>query len=132
MTTPILFGLFLLVGVLVSAGPAWATRQNSTVADAELNVSGELRTDQPVTVLFDLKGYKLPNGSYSSINVRFATKPEGPEPMIRTGYPKTTLIFSTPGIYRTTFILNEVSKPSCGGVDAKRLMEKTIEFNITE
>ena len=97
-----------------------------------MNVSGELRTGQPVTVLFDLKGYEIPNGSYTSINVRFAAKPEGPKPEVKTGYPRTTLFFPTPGTYRITFILNEVSKPSCGGVNAKTLMEKTIELHIAE
>ena len=126
------FGLLLFVGVILFAGSVWATGQSGAVADAELNVSGELRTGQPVSILFDLKGYKIPNGSYTSINVRFAAMPEGPEPKVKTDYPRTTLFFRTPGTYRITFILNEVSKPSCGGVDAKMLMEKTIELHIAE
>ncbi len=127
-----LFGLLLFVGVILFAGSAWATWHSGPVADAELNVDGELRTGQPVSVLFDLKGYTIPNGSYTSINVRFAAMPEGPEPKVQTGYPRTILVFRTPGTYRITFILNEVSKPSCGGVDAKLLMEKTIELQIAE
>ena len=126
------FGLLLFVGAILFAGPVVAAKQSGAVADAELKVIGELRTGQPVTVLFDLKGYEIPKGSYSSINVRFLAEPEGPEPKVKTGYPRTTLFFLIPGIYRITFILNEVSKPSCGGVNAKTLLENTIELQIAE
>lgn len=105
---------------------------DQAVPGAELHINGDLRAGQPVTVRFDLKGYALPGGSYSSINVRFLTKPDGAEPKVRAGYPETSLVFDIAGTYQVTFILNEVSKPSCGGVNAKTLLEKTVELSISQ
>lgn len=128
----ITLGLLLFVGVTLFSGVASATKQEGALTDAEMSVSGEMRTGQLVTVFFDLKGYQIPNGSYPSINVRFKEKPEGNEAQVKAGYPRTTLVFPTSGTYKITIILNEISKPSCGGVDAKVLLEKTIEIQIAE
>lgn len=122
--------LALMVSGVLLAPASFAGDQ--AVRDAELHIKGDLQTGQPVTALFDLKGYALPGGSYSSINVRFLDKPDGAAPKVRTGYPETTLVFDVPGTYRIIFILNEVSKPSCGGVNAKTLLEKTVELSIGE
>lgn len=86
----------------------------------------------PVKAIYDLKGYAIPNGSYASINVRFDQKPDGANPLVKAGYPETILTFHTPGNYRITFILNEVSKPSCGGVNAIALLEETVDLFISE
>lgn len=127
-----MIGFFLLVWAVLSAVPSVAAEQTGAVPGADVSIPGELRANQPVTAVFDLKGYVVPDGSYASINVRFVQKPDGIEPKVKTGYPETRLLFNAPGYYRVTFILNEVSKPSCGGVNAKLLLEKTIELQITE
>ncbi|QGY40464.1 hypothetical protein GM415_10110 [Pseudodesulfovibrio cashew] len=126
-----MLGFLLLLCSISFSVPALAA-ESGVASDAELEVSGELRVGQPVTAAFDLKGYRISTGAYASINVRFEQKPDGIDPKVKTGYPKTILFFNTPGAYRITFILNEVSKPSCGGVNAKPLLEKTIELLISE
>lgn len=107
-----------------------ATREQAA-PDAELRVVGELRTGSAVAAVFDLKGYDIPAGSYASINVRFIEKPDAAAPLVRAGYPQTVLTFDRPGLYRTTFILNEVSKPSCGGVNARTLLERTVDLHVS-
>lgn len=130
--TFVVFAAFMLACIVLSGFPALAAEQKGMIPDAEVTVSGDMRVGQPVKAVFDLKGYTLPAGSYASINVRFPVKPDGAEPKARTGYPATTLFFQTPGTYQATFILNEVSKPSCGGVEAITLLEKTVEIHISQ
>ena len=125
------FGLFLLASATLLVGPTSAA-EVGIVSDPALKISGELRVDQPVKAVFDLKGYTIPNGAYASINVRFLQKPGDAEPKVKTGYLETLLVFQNAGRYRITFILNEVRKPSCGGVEAKALLEETIELGISE
>lgn len=129
---PPALGLFLFACALFLAGPALAAEQGAVPPGAELHIRGELRTGRPVKAVFDLKGYRIPAGSYASINVRFGHGPDGRPPEVKTGYPETGLVFHTPGTYSATFILNEVSKPSCGGVNAETLLEKTIELQVSD
>lgn len=128
----LLFGLIALLCCLMLPGPSRAAGPGVIVPDGELTVSGHRRVGSPVKAIFDLKGYTLPPGSYTSVNVRFARRPDGPEPKVRPGYPETILEFSRPGTYRLVFILNEVSKPSCGGVNARTLMETEVELTVAE
>jgi hypothetical protein len=97
---------------------------------AVLEIRGEMRAGSAITALFDLKGYTLPAGSYPSVNVRTIASSSGDQPAVKAGYPETTLTFATPGTYELRFILNEVSKPSCGGVDARLLLEAVRVFTI--
>ncbi|AMK10228.1 hypothetical protein [Pseudodesulfovibrio indicus] len=124
-----LLGLAAALWLLLLAAPSFA---GGAVPDAELAITGELRAGTPVRAFFDLKGYVLPSGAYASVNVRFTKRPDGPEPRVRTGYPETLLTFPGPGDYAMVFILNEVSKPSCGGVNAKTLLEKEVKLRIAE
>lgn len=126
-----LMGLLLLACVAWLASPAPAGAQQPLVPDGEVRISDDLALNQPVIATFDLKGYELPAGTYASINVRFPAAPNGPRPSVKTGYPQTTVRFHTPGTYRVTLILNQVSKPSCGGVDATLLLEETVELTIS-
>ncbi|WP_022660242.1 hypothetical protein [Paucidesulfovibrio longus] len=124
------FGTLLLL-FLVLPGPVRAA-EPAPPPDANLVLRGELRVGQPVEALFDLKGYEIPMGSYASIKVIFIDKPDGPEPAVRTGYPTTTITFHQPGEYRIGFLLNEVTKGSCGGALAKNLLEAQRTLVITK
>lgn len=119
------FGINLLATDIAVAG------DDRGLPDATLEIHGEMKTGEPITAVFDLKGYTIPNGSYTSINVRTRKSPSGEKPEVKTGYPSTTLLFATPGTYELHFILNEVSKPSCGGVNAKVLLETTRTLTIS-
>lgn len=129
---PVLLGLAVVLCLLLLPGPSSAGGPKGAVPDAGLTVTGDLRVDSPVKALFDLKGYEIPQGTYASVNVRFTRKPDGPEPWVRSGYPETVLTFQVPGTYSMVFILNEVSKPSCGGVNAKTLLETEVELTVSE
>lgn len=120
---------WLLVGGLLLFS-SQSARAEGAIDDAQVVMPKELPVGQAVTAFFDLKGYELPSGSYASINLKYLARPEGEKPMVRTGYPKTGLTFRTPGTYRILFILNEVSKPSCGGVDAKLLLEQEVKLFV--
>ena len=128
--------LLFVVGLLAVAGSAFfpaqalAGDQRAGIAGAEVHIVGDLKTGQPVKAEFDLKGYRIPRGSYASINVKYLQRPDGNMPWIVTGYPETVMTFHTPGTYRLLILLNEVSKPSCGGVDAKTLLEREVELDI--
>jgi hypothetical protein len=111
----------LAVAALAQGGPEGAA----------LEIRGDMRAGSPITALFDLKGYALPAGAYPSVNVRTIASSSGDQPVVKAGYPTTTLTFATPGTYELRFILNEVSKPSCGGVDARPLLEAVRVLTIT-
>ncbi len=121
--------LLPLCCMAVLALPALAGNA-SGLPGADIKLLSTAKAGTPVTARFDLKGYTLPVGSYPSINIDFPSAPEGLEPWVRPGYPDTTLTFHTPGTYKMRVILNEVSKPSCGGVNAKQLLEKTIDVVV--
>lgn len=126
-TRVLMLGFFLLVCMVALTVPALA----GDIAPAgELTVNGQLRVGRPVQAVFDMKGYAIATGAYPSVNVRFTRQPNGAKPQVNAGYPQTMLTFDTPGTYAVVFILNEVSKPSCGGVNAKPLLEETRELVI--
>ena len=89
-------------------------------------------TGSTVKVTFDLKGYTIPTGSYLSVNVRPLGEAEEKDLTVKAGYPDTLVVFHKAGLHRARFILTEISKPSCGGVDARPLLEKILEFQITK
>jgi len=99
-------------------------------AGAEVKITDAPRVGRPVQALFDLKGYSLPVGAYASINIDFPQQPVSAAPKVRPGYPETTLTFDAPGTYRMHVILNEISKPSCGGVNARPLLEDELELRV--
>ena len=123
--------LTAILGINLLATDVAAADDDRGLPDATLEIQGEMKTGKPITAVFDLKGYTIPNGSYTSINVRTRKSPSGEKPVVKIGYPSTTLLFATPGTYELHFILNEVSKPSCGGVNAKLLLETTRILTIS-
>lgn len=120
---PLMACLLLMVSALALATPAPA-------AEPTLEIRGGLTTGSDVRVVYDLKGYAISTGSYASINVRTLAAPSGATPKVKPGYPVTVLTFDAPGTYELRFILNEVSKPSCGGVDARQLLDVTRTLTI--
>jgi len=123
--------LMATLGINLLATGVAAAEDDRGLPNATLELHGEMKTGKPIVAVFDLKGYTIPNGSYTSINVRTRKSPSGEKPEVKTGYPSTTLLFATPGTYELRFILNEVSKPSCGGVNAKPLLETTRILTIS-
>jgi hypothetical protein len=124
------FAVFALLCPLGRAVPAAAEQAQSGISGAELLIEGPLRVGHRVTARFDLKGYEIPAGAYASVNPAFLERPEGERPQIIPGYPETVMIFRAPGTYRLFFILSEVTKSSCGGVDARTLLESERELVI--
>lgn len=114
------------------AGTALADEHSGVLSGAEVSLGSERRVGHPVLIGFDLREYAFATGTYASINVRWEQKPDGANPMVKAGYPETVIRFDTPGTYRMTVILNEVSKPSCGGVDAKLLLERAFDLIVIE
>lgn len=123
----VLVGLFLIACAILYAGPASAAEE--AVPRGEVSITGALRTGEPVTAVFDLKDYAFPIGTSISVNVRFRESPDA-APKIRPGYPETIMEFPAPGTYHATFILNEIRKCSCGGVEARLLMERSVDIII--
>ncbi|CCH48416.1 hypothetical protein [Pseudodesulfovibrio piezophilus] len=122
--------LFLLFPLLISTN-SFAQGDEQASPHPTMEIHGEMKTHSIITVFFDLKDSPISNGSYASVNVRTLEGPGKYEPEVKRGFPRTTLIFTAPGVYKIRFILNEVSKPSCGGVNARLLLETTRKMTIT-
>ncbi|WP_338669664.1 hypothetical protein [Pseudodesulfovibrio methanolicus] len=122
--------LIIVWAALLSA-PALADQTRSAVPGGEVHLAGPFKAGQPVKAVFDLKGYALPAGAYTAVNVEFPVRPEGAKPKVRPGYPETVMTFAEPGTYRVLILLNQISKGSCGGVSAKPLIEATLDIEIT-
>lgn len=114
---------------LLSA-PVFADQIRSAVPGGEVRLAGPLKAGQPVKAVFDLKGYALPAGAYTAVNVEFPVRPEGAKPKVRPGYPETVMTFAEPGTYSVIILLNQISKGSCGGVSAKPLLDAELTFEI--
>jgi hypothetical protein len=110
--------------------PALADQTHSAVPGGEVRMTGPAKAGQPVKAVFDLKGYALPAGAYTAVNVEFPVRPEGAKPKVRPGYPETVMTFAEPGTYRVLILLNQISKGSCGGVSAKPLIEATLDLDV--
>jgi hypothetical protein len=113
------------------SGPALADEIHTRIPGGEVRLEGPLKAGQPVKAVFDLKGYTLPAGAYTAINVEFLARPDGQKPKVRPGYPETVMTFAEPGAYTAVILLNEISKSSCGGVSAKPLLDATLTFEVT-
>ncbi|SFJ63721.1 hypothetical protein SAMN04488082_10513 [Desulfomicrobium apsheronum] len=127
------FQILLFLAALHLAGGAFAAEtpsQDKGRADVRLTISGDLIVGAQLVATFEMGGYEVPEGMYASINVDVMKRPEGERPDIQTGYPRTRLVFNTPGTYELRFRLNQISKSSCGGVDAVLLLETTQVLEI--
>jgi len=123
------FQILLLMVALFVPGSVLAADTPPTdrgkAADARLTIAGDRVVGAQLVATFEMGGYEVPEGMYASINVDVEKRPEGGKPDIQTGYPRTKLVFNVPGTYELRFRLNQISKSSCGGVDAVPLLETT-------
>lgn len=127
------FQILLIVLALNMTGAARAGEtpsQSKGLENARLLISGERIVGAPLVATFEMGGYTVPEGMYASINIDVEKQPEGKKPEIQTGYPQSRLLFLVPGTYELQFRLNQISKSSCGGVDAILLLEKTEVLEI--
>lgn len=118
----LLVALFLPGAILAAETPP---RERGEADDARLTIAGDRVVGAQLVATFEMGGYEVPEGMYTSINVDVEKRPEGGKPDIQTGYPHTRLVFDVPGTYELRFRLNQISKSSCGGVDAVSLLETT-------
>ena len=129
-----IFQLLLIILTLNVTGLALADdtpAQTGTMKEnARLTIAGDRIVGAPLVATFEMGDYKVPEGMYASINIDVEKQPEGKKPEIQTGYPQSRLLFSAPGTYELRFRLNQISKSSCGGVDAILLLEKTEVLEI--
>lgn len=109
----------------------WTGVAGTAFADGgRLVIEGSRTAGSQLTVAFDMGDYTPPSGHFVAINVAILESPEGPRPRIVPGYPETSLVFEVPGRYVLTFRLSQISKSSCGGVEARELMERTEVLEI--
>ncbi|PKN43265.1 MAG: hypothetical protein CVU60_02600 [Deltaproteobacteria bacterium HGW-Deltaproteobacteria-18] len=123
------FHILLLMAALLLPGAVFAAdtppRDIGKAEDARLTIAGDRVVGAQLVATFEMGGYEVPEGMYASINVDVEKRPQGGKPDILTGYPHTRLVFDVPGTYELRFRLNQISKSSCGGVDAVPLLETT-------
>lgn len=109
----------------------FARAEGATGAQGGLLVLyGPRAVGERLTASFDLGDYSVPVGQSVAINVDVLESPEGPRPRIVPGYPRTSMVFETPGKYVLTFRLSQIGKSSCGGVEARPLLERTETIEI--
>ena len=127
-------GLLLLSAVLLHPASLRAQEPatDSGADAAEVVIPADLRAGLPVEILFDLKGYEIPPGSSAAVKVLVLKGPEGAEPTVKNGYPRTTITFHAPGEYRLGFLVNQFTKSSCGGLGAKLLLEEQRDLTVAE
>jgi len=129
-----IFQILLIMLTLDMTGLALAgdtpARTRGMEENATVVIAGERIVGAPLVATFEMGDYTVPEGMYASINIDVQKRPEGKKPEIQTGYPKSRLLFSVPGTYELRFRLNQISKSSCGGVDAIPLLEKTEVLEI--
>lgn len=129
-----IFQILLIMLTLNVTGPVLAgdTRAQTGTKDANpgLTIAGDRIVGAPLVATFEMGDYTVPEGMYASINIDVEKRPEGKKPEIQTGYPNSRLLFTVPGTYELRFRLNQISKSSCGGVDAIPLLEKTEVLEI--
>jgi len=127
------FQILLIVLALNMTGVALAgdtPSQSKGEENARLVIAGERIVGAPLFATFEMGDYKVPEGMSASINIDVEKRPEGKKPEIQTGYPQSRLHFLVPGTYELRFRLNQISKSSCGGVNAILLLEKTEVLDI--
>lgn len=119
--------LVFLIMVCIGLGGVVPARAEGAAGaqGGRLVLEGARAVGARLTASFDLGDYSVPVGQSVAINVDVLEGPEGPRPGIVPGYPKTTLVFQTPGRYVLTFRLSQIGKSSCGGVTAQPLLEST-------
>jgi hypothetical protein len=123
--------LLIIVMFLGMAGTALAAgNQTAGGEGGRLVIEGPRTVGAQLTAAFDMGDYEVPPGQSVAINVDVYESPEGPSPRIIPGYPRTSMVFETPGTYVLNFRLNQICKTSCGGVAARPLMEKTETIDI--
>ena len=122
--------LVIVMCVGMSSLALAAGNQTAGGEGGRLAVEGPRTVGAQLTASFDMGDYEVPSGQSVAINVDVFESPEGPRPRIVPGYPRTSLIFETPGTYVLSFLLNQICKTSCGGVAARPLMEKTETIEI--
>ena len=122
--------VMLALGMTGTALAGDAPSQTSGQKSRRLVIAGERIVGAPLMAIFEMGDYNVPEGMYASINIDVEKRPEGAKPEIQTGYPQSRLLFTVPGTYELRFRLNQVSKSSCGGVDAILLLEKTEVLDI--
>lgn len=132
MRHPVALVIWVLACAVLFGGAVLAAAPENGARNPEMVFIGDMQVGKPVKAVFDLKGYEIAKGAYASINIRFLQKPEGAVPQVKTGYPESSIVFDAPGDYRAVFILNEVTKPSCGGVNAKILLEEVVTMTVVE
>ncbi|MGE4505456.1 MAG: hypothetical protein AB7D51_08925 [Desulfovibrionaceae bacterium] len=131
-TTPALALSFLLFACCLGL-PSLGLAQQPLLAEATFTaITGKEapQAGRPVRLVFDLKGHALATGAYAAVNLDFPERPEGERPKVRPGYPETVVVFAVPGSYLVHATLHEVVKPSCGGVEAKKLLDAQIRLEI--
>lgn len=122
--------VMLALGMTGTALAGDAPSQTRGEKSPRLVIAGERIVGTPLIATFEMGDYKVPEGMYASINIDVEKRPEGAKPEIQTGYPQSRLLFTVPGTYELQFRLNQISKSSCGGVDAILLLEKTEVLDI--
>jgi len=122
--------LVIVMCVGMSSLALAAGNQTAAGEGGRLAIEGPRTVGAQLTAAFDMGDYEVPSGQSVAINVDVYESPEGPSPRIIPGYPRTSMVFETPGTYVLNFRLNQICKTSCGGVAARPLMEQTETIDI--
>ena len=72
-----------------------------------------------------------PAGYFVTTLVTPLEVPEGPGPGILPGFPVTVVVPRAPGRHRFSVRVHLVTKSSCGGVDARTVLDTTLTLDAT-
>jgi hypothetical protein len=133
--TPLLIRSFLvfLQTIILLPGIVWAL--DSLTNNCPLSThhyKAELKNTyltatvgETVILNFSLDPTVPPQGFFLSVNMDTLQEPEAAKdshPDILTGFPETSILFHTPGVYRYRVVVSLIAKSSCGGVKADTIL----------
>jgi hypothetical protein len=88
---------------------------------------------ETIIISFSLNPPEPPQGFFLSVNMKALDEPDAARsrtPEILSGFPETTAVFSTPGIYKYTVVVSLIAKSSCGGVKADTILNGEVLIDV--
>lgn len=131
----VLLQIFLIPGLIWAADlvgdncPLTTHRYKAQLRQAHLTG----KVGEKIILSFSVKPPELPPDFFLSVNMNALKVPEAAKskrPEILTGFPETTAVFRTPGVYRYLVLVSLLTKTSCGGVDEDTILKDEVRIDI--
>lgn len=117
--------------LLLSVHPVKTSCAPSAENDVTVSLPDSVKAGEMAVLTLD-PAHDLPAGSFWRVDVTWTERPEGREPEVLTGMPKTDIRFFVPGRYRGSVETGIVCKGSCACVTYSKLSTHTFDIEVME